>query len=104
MSVKKKQSFSKEFKTKVVLEALREKTTLQEISVKYKVHPNRVSQWKKQAVEGLGAIFERPNTKSETERTAEAERDEYLKVIGIQKLENEYLKKKYKQLYGSEPD
>jgi transposase-like protein len=53
MGITKKQSFSKESKTKVVLEALREETTLQEISVKYKVHPNRVSQWKKQAVEGL---------------------------------------------------
>ena len=35
--VKKRQSFSKDFKAKVTLEALREESTIQEIAVKYSV-------------------------------------------------------------------
>ncbi len=40
---RKRQTFSKEFKVKVTLEALREKSTIQEIAVKYGVHPNQIS-------------------------------------------------------------
>lgn len=47
---KKRQSFSKDFKAKVTLEALREESTIQEIAVKYSVHPNQISQWKAQAI------------------------------------------------------
>ncbi|MBR4321229.1 transposase [Treponema sp.] len=43
---KKRQTFSKEFKTKVALEVLREESTIQEIAVKHGVHPNQISQWK----------------------------------------------------------
>lgn len=42
---KKRQSFSKDFKAKVTLEALREESTTQEIAVNYGVHPNQISQW-----------------------------------------------------------
>jgi putative transposase len=101
--VKKKQSFSEEFKGKVALEALREEKTLQELSVKHGVHPNRISQWKRQAIEGIADIFRRPNKKSESEKATEDQRDELLKLIGTQKLENDFLKKKYRELYGSEP-
>ena len=40
---RKRQTFSKDFKAKVVLEALREESTIQEIAVKHGVHPNQVS-------------------------------------------------------------
>ena len=36
---KTRQTFSKDFKAKVVLEALREESTIQQLSVKYRVHP-----------------------------------------------------------------
>ena len=38
---RKRQAFSKDFKAKVALEALREESTIQEIAVKYGVHPIR---------------------------------------------------------------
>ena len=100
---KKRQSFSKDFKAKVVLEALREESTIQEIAVKHGVHPNQISQWKAQAIAGMADIFERPNKKSEEVRQHEEEKDGLLKTIGEQKVELDYLKKKYKQLYGMEP-
>ena len=43
---RKLQSFSKDFKAKVTLEALREESTIQEIAVKHGVHPNQILQWK----------------------------------------------------------
>jgi transposase len=54
-----------------VLEALREESTLQELSTKHSVHPNRISAWKSQAIEGLPGLFERPNKKSEDAREAD---------------------------------
>ena len=36
---KTRQTFSKEFKAKIALEALREESTIQQLSVKYRVHP-----------------------------------------------------------------
>ena len=100
---KKRQSFSKDFKAKVALEALREESTIQEIAVKYGVHPNQISQWKAQAIAGMAKLFERPNKKSEEVRRQEEKENEYLKTIGEQKVELDFLKKKYRQLYGIEP-
>ena len=49
--------FTADFKAKVALEALRGDKTIQEIASAYKVHPNQVSTWKRQAVDGLGGVF-----------------------------------------------
>ncbi len=49
--------FTADFKARVALEALRGDRTIQEIATKHKVHPNQVSAWKRQAVDGLGAVF-----------------------------------------------
>ncbi len=49
--------FTSDFKAKVALEALRGDKTIQEIATRHKVHPNQVSTWKRQAVDGLGVVF-----------------------------------------------
>ncbi len=49
--------FTADFKARVALEALRGDRTIQEIAAKHKVHPNQVSTWKRQAMDGLGAVF-----------------------------------------------
>ena len=43
---RKLQSFRKDFKAKVILEALRKESTIQEIAVKHGVQPNQILQWK----------------------------------------------------------
>ena len=53
----KRRKFAPEFKAKVALEALRGDKTIQEIASRHKVHPNQVSTWKRQAVDGLGEVF-----------------------------------------------
>ena len=53
----KRRRFTAEFKARVALDALRGDQTVQEIAAKRQVHPNQVSTWKRQAMDGLGAIF-----------------------------------------------
>ena len=55
--MKRRRRFSGDLKAKVALEALRGDRTLQEIASKHQVHPNQVSTWKRQAIEGLGEVF-----------------------------------------------
>lgn len=54
---KTRRRFSAEFKTRVALDALSGEHTLSELASKYGVHPNQVSQWKKQAKEQIAAGF-----------------------------------------------
>jgi len=46
------------------LEALRERDTVRVIAIRHEIHPNQVSTWKRQAVEGLGEVFAGPSRKA----------------------------------------
>ena len=98
-----KKNYDKQYKSKVAIAAIRESKTIQEIAIKFEVHPNQVTQWKKQLVDNVGSLFERPNKKSVDLRKVEKSRDVLLRTVGEMKLENDFLKKKYRQLYGNEP-
>ncbi len=63
--------FSSDFKAKVALEALRGDRTIQEIASRHKVHPNQVSTWKRQAMDGLGTIFSNGADKARVDHEAE---------------------------------
>ena len=63
--------FTADFKAKVALEALRGDRTVQEIAGRHKVHPNQVSAWKRQAVDGLDAVFSNGAEKASVDREAE---------------------------------
>ena len=47
------------FKAKIALEALRGDQTLSQIAARHKLHPNQISQWKRQDLDGLLAVFSR---------------------------------------------
>ncbi|MFA6857657.1 MAG: hypothetical protein WCR31_10645 [Treponema sp.] len=98
---RKRETRLSEFKA---LEALRDESTLQELAVKYQVHPNQILQWKKQAAENMPKLLDRPNKKSEELRAAEEEYDEAAKELGHKDLEVAFLKRKYRQIYGTKPD
>ncbi len=80
------------FKTKVVLEALKEQKTLAEFSSKFGVHSMVISKWKKMAGEIL--------TQGYSDRRKQKEKDEHeliqelYRQIGRLKVEVDFLKKK----------
>jgi len=100
--LRQRRRFDDEFKAKVALEALKEEKTLQELADEYEVHPNQISAWKKQLLSGASGIFERKNQKEKELDQAKRKEQELFKQLGQTKYENEWLKKKYKQLYGKD--
>lgn len=93
---------TKDFKAKVALHALRGEKTVQEIAQMYEVHPNQVTLWKKQLIDNASIAFDKSGTDQE-QREAEKKQDLLFSQIGQLKVENDFLKKKYRQLYGTEP-
>ncbi len=53
----KRRRFSRQFKAKVGLEALKEGRTINELSSEFSVHPNQVSLWKKEIREKAVDLF-----------------------------------------------
>lgn len=49
--------YSGEFKSRVALEAIRGELTLAELASKHGVHQTMIARWKRQAIEGMAAIF-----------------------------------------------
>jgi transposase-like protein len=87
--------FSADFKAKVALEALRGDKTIQEIALRHKVHPNQVSTWKRQAMDGLGAVFSNGADKAGADHEAEVH-DLHAK-IGQLTVERDFLAKGLKR-------
>lgn len=85
--------FDGKFKSKVALEAIRGLKTISEVARQYKVHPNQVTMWKKQLLEGAGEVFEGSASTSK-KATDEPEAAELYEQIGRLKVELEWLKKK----------
>ena len=54
---RKRRRFTAEFKARVALEALRERDSVQAIARRHELHPNQVSTWKRQLLEGLPEVF-----------------------------------------------
>ncbi len=97
-----RRKFDDEFKAKVALEALKEEKTLQALAEEYEVHPNQISVWKKQLLQNASSLFERKNKKNQELDQVKKREQELYKQLGQAKYENEWLKKKYKQLYGKD--
>jgi transposase len=53
----KRTRYSADFKAKVALEALRGELTTAQLAAKHGIHHTMVGEWKRQAMEGLAAVF-----------------------------------------------
>ena len=87
----KRRKFTSKFKTKVVLECLKEIEPLSVLATKYELAPTQISKWKKEFVLNAERVFE--SGKAKVQNEAESERDQLLKTIGALKVENDFLKK-----------
>ena len=88
----KRKGYDAAFKARVALEAIRGERTIAEIASETGVHPNQISNWKKQALEELPEIFS-SRKKNHLEQSEELESELY-KQIGQLKVELDWLKKK----------
>ena len=57
MSKRPRRNHAPAFKAKVALEAMKGEQTLVELSERYQVHPNQITEWKKQLLEHAPDIF-----------------------------------------------
>lgn len=88
----KRRVFSSSFKKKVALEALRGESTISQLSSIYGVHPSQVTQWKKQAVDGLSEIF---SDKSSKKKSHEKVVKELHAKIGELIIEKDFLSRAF---------
>jgi transposase-like protein len=86
-----KKRYTAAFKAKVALEAIKGQKTLSEIASEFEVHPNQVSQWKRQLRDSLEDVFSDPRRSG---RSEEKEKDRLYQEIGRLKVELDWLKKK----------
>jgi putative transposase len=83
--------YSAEFKAKVALESIRGQRSINEIASHYGVHPNLITNWKKQAIDGMTEIF---SGKHSGNGRSEKLHEHLYQKIGELKVELDWLKKK----------
>lgn len=92
MSKKNRRTFSGKEKFKIVLEALKGQRQIVEIASEYGVHPNQITNWKKEFLEKGEEIFSK---KSDNNGKKQEEFEfELFKKVGQQQIEIDWLKKK----------
>ena len=88
MARRSRRTHSPAFKAKVALEALREDMTVAELAKKHEVHPNQITDWKRQLVAASAEAFDRGASKPEV---APPDLKELHAKIGQQALEIDFL-------------
>ena len=79
------------FKAKVALAALRGALTIAQLVTKHGVHQTLINAWKRQAVEGMAAVFSGKAEAAEAARESEVER--LHAKIGQLVVERDFLRK-----------
>ena len=80
------------FKEKVALAAIKGDRTIAELAGEFGVHPNRISNWKKQLLDGAAGVFE--GGAAAEGAINEAQVDLLYRQIGQLKVENDFLARK----------
>jgi len=90
--MKKRRRFTEEFKSKVALEALREKETIHALAQRYQLQPAQVSEWKKALLAGAGKVFSSDRKDQERAQKQKRKEDRLYKQIGHLQVQVDFLK------------
>jgi transposase len=91
--MKTRRRFTAEFKAKVALEAIRGERTVSDLATKHQLHPNQITQWKRQAIENLAKAFD--DRASDAQIGREAEVTKLHAKIGQLVVERDFLAKAF---------
>ena len=101
MSKRQIKRYDSEFKVKVVLEALKEELTINELATKYEVIPANIRNWKQEFMANAELVFDKEKAVVRyKEQLGEKERqmDELYRQLGKTNTQLEWCKKKSKEL------
>ena len=88
-------TYSAQFKTKLVLEVLKEEKELGTIAYENGINPNMVRNWKREFLENASTVYENPKKAEKQARRKEEsqkkETEQMLKTIGQLTLERDFL-------------
>jgi len=88
----KRRRYSADFKAKVAVEAISGMRPIHEIAAEHGVHPNQISQWKRQTIESHPESFAKKRARGADNESAL--RDRLYRQVGQLQMELEWLKKK----------
>lgn len=91
----KRQQYNAKFKAKVAMEAIQERETINQIASRHEIHPNLVTQWKRQLLEKSDECFCRTGRKDKKE---EALKEDLYRQIGKLTVAVDWLKKKHESI------
>jgi transposase-like protein len=86
MSKRPRRNHSPAFKARVALDALKGNQTIVELSERYQVHPNQITDWKKQLLEHAAEVFSKDRATDQGPNV----KDLHAK-IGQLSMENDFL-------------
>lgn len=87
-----RKTYTGAYKAKIVVEAIKGQQTINQLASKYGVHPNMITDWKKQALSGLPQVLS--DRRGRDEKAEEELKAQLYQQIGQLKMELEWLKKK----------
>lgn len=96
-----KNSYTPEFKTKVVLEVLQGERELGELAAEYGINPNMLRNWKREFMENASRAFdESRQAKQARRKEAELEKKhaQMLRTIGQLTLERDFLQECFRTI------
>lgn len=92
MSKTSRRKFTAEFKSKVCVEAIKERQTIEALAKKYDLHPTQINAWKKEFLQNSPVVFEKDSSSGSDDNAALIQ--VLYAQIGELKVANDFLKKK----------
>ena len=89
--MKKRKNYTKDFKARVALDAIKGQKTINELATEYGVHSNQIGQWKKKLITESTEVFSQ--NRGRDAKAYEAEKDRLYQQIGKLQVEVDWLKK-----------